>query len=81
MTVGEKLGEGLALLADILNPEAIVIGGMYPRCLDLLEAPCREAFLREALPEAASVAKILPASLGEEIGDYAALAAALNERS
>ncbi|MDF2726160.1 MAG: hypothetical protein K0Q59_5838, partial [Paenibacillus sp.] len=28
---GEKLGEGLAILVDVLNPECIVIGGIYTR--------------------------------------------------
>ncbi|MGY8695397.1 MAG: ROK family protein, partial [Verrucomicrobiia bacterium] len=28
---GEQLGRGLAVLVDILNPERILIGGIYPR--------------------------------------------------
>ena len=76
-TVGKKLGEGLAVLVDVLNPEAIVIGSIYARCEDLLAEGAREALLAEALPASSEVCRILPAALGEEIGDYAAIAAAL----
>lgn len=33
---GERLGQGLALLMDILNPEFIAIGGIFPRARDLI---------------------------------------------
>ena len=76
-TVGERLGEGLVILADVLNPEAVVIGSIYTRCEDLLAEGARAALMREALSETAGILQILPAALGEEIGDYAAIAAAL----
>jgi len=73
----ECLGDGLSLLVDILNPEAIVIGSIYARCEDLLADGARRALIREALPNAAEVLRILPAALGDGIGDYAAIAAAI----
>ena len=76
-TVGERLGEGLSLLIDILNPDAIVIGSIYARCGDLLAEAAAEVIRREALDASASVCRILPAALGDEIGDFAACAAAL----
>ena len=33
---GEKLGRGLSVLIDILNPQKIVIGSIFERCHDLL---------------------------------------------
>ena len=76
-TAGERLGAGLAVLVDVLNPEVIVIGGVFMRCRDLLLPPCERVLRREALSESLDLCRILPAALGEEIGDYAALGAAL----
>jgi glucokinase len=74
---GERLGAGLAILVDVLNPEVIVMGGVFMRCGDLLLPPCERVLHREALSESLDLCRILPAALGEEIGDYAALGAAL----
>ena len=76
---GRRLGEGLALLIDVLNPEAIVIGGIFPRCESLLRPDMLEALGREALPHALAVCRVVPAELGEQIGSYAAIAAALQD--
>lgn len=73
------LGLGIAMLIDILNPEMFVIGGIYGRCLDLIEPVMLSVIKNEAHPVAVSVCEILPAKLGEEIGDYAALAVAAKE--
>ncbi len=74
---GRYLGMGLSILIDILNPEVIVIGSMGVRVGELLFNPAREVIKKEALPGAASVCKIVPAKLGEKIGDYAALCVAI----
>ena len=76
---GERLGEGLALLMDILNPEAIVIGSIYARAGDLLEESMRRAIAREALTYTSESCRILKAELGDAIGDYAALGVAMQE--
>lgn len=75
-TCGEMLGEVLAILIDLFNPQAIVLGGVYMRSHELLEGGMKKTLSKEALPMAAEVCEILPAGLGEEIGDYAALALA-----
>ena len=77
---GEYLGRGLSVLLDILNPEVIVIGSIYERSGDLLEKTMQKAIEREALSVSASVCKIVPAKLGDSIGDYAALAIAVNKQ-
>ena len=70
------LGETLSILIDVLNPERIILGGVYMRSENLLrEGMCR-VLEREALSGALGVCEILPAGLGESIGDYAALALA-----
>lgn len=72
-TVGEYLGRGVSLLVDILNPERIVIGSIYARQREALEKRMLEVVEAEALRASTRVCRILPASLGEQIGDYAAV--------
>ena len=72
------LGEGLAILIDILNPECIVIGSIYARNEAYLKPLIEKVLEREAIPAARKVCKVVPAALGDSIGDYAALCVALN---
>lgn len=74
---GEYLGRGLAILIDILNPDVIVIGSIFARSSALLLEKMNEAIRREALDGAARVCRIVPAALGESLGDYAALGVAM----
>ena len=74
---GEYLGRGLALLIDILNPEKIIIGSIFARNRSLFVDAMTSEIEREALFPSASCCEIVPAGLGEEIGDYAAVATAL----
>ena len=72
-----RLGQGLSLLIDILNPEAIVIGSIYTRDTELFAETVKGVIEKEALPGAAAACRILPAALDENIGDIAALALVL----
>lgn len=45
---GEKLGMGLALITDIINPEIIVIGSIFERSHSLLWPAAKEVWEREA---------------------------------
>lgn len=74
---GEYLGKGLAVLIDILNPQRIVIGSVFARSGHLMRDAMERAIREEALKEAAVCCEVVPAALGEEIGDYAAIATAL----
>lgn len=73
----KKLGVTLALLIDILNPEKIVIGSIYARQRELMEPYVMAMLDKEALPLSRSVCEIVPAALGERVGDYASLSVAL----
>ena len=72
----EKLATILAFTMDILNPEVIALGGVFMRNADLFMPVIDPILDREALPLARKVCRIVPAELGENIGDYAALAVA-----
>ncbi len=74
---GEYLGRGLAILIDILNPEVIVLGSIYERSGHLLYESMMTALKRESLSMSLEVCKILPAKLGDSIGDRAAIAVAM----
>lgn len=76
--VGEKLGKGIAILIDALNPELVVIGSIFVRCEDLLR-PAMEAVLdRECIPFSRQACRIVPAQTGERIGDLASVMVALH---
>ena len=68
----EKLGATLSILCDILDPQAIILGGIYMRSDDLLSVE----MLRVMNEEALLPCKVLKAGLGEQVGDYAALSVA-----
>lgn len=77
----EYLGKGLSILIDVLNPQRIVIGSVYARNQDLFEAVSQEIIKREALKPAWAVCEVVPAALGDEVGDYAALSVAMTGNS
>ncbi|MDR2524767.1 MAG: ROK family protein [Oscillospiraceae bacterium] len=77
--IGLRFGRGLAVLVDILNPEAIVAGSIFARAYTYLYDAAMEGLAEEALPEALAGLRLLPARLGDQIGDYAAIAIAAGE--
>ncbi len=72
------MGAGLAILVDLFNPERIVIGSIYARQKHLLEPAMLAELQKEALPQALSGCKVVPAGLGENLGDLASLSVALD---
>ena len=78
-TCGTKLGKGLSVLIDVLNPERIVIGSVFTRSRDLLWKYTKMVIDKESLSLSANVCEVVPASLEEQIGDYAAIGVALLE--
>jgi glucokinase len=76
---GEMLGRGLAILVDVLNPECIVIGSIFQRSAELLRDAMEESLTRDALPMSRAVVRVVPAKLGDELGDLAALSLAIQK--
>lgn len=77
-TAGEYLGRGLSILIDILNPDIIVIGSIFARSQDLIWPHAKKIIDREALGPAVRACRIVPAALGDSIGDVAAICAVLD---
>ncbi|MBP3446230.1 MAG: ROK family protein [Clostridia bacterium] len=76
-TSGKYLGRTIAILADILNPERVVIGSVFARSEELLRPAMQAELEKEALFHTVKCLDVRPALLGDEIGDYAALMTAV----
>ena len=72
------LGAGISIMIDILNPEKIVIGSIFARAENLLRPEMQKVIDREALANASRVCQVVPALLGESIGDIASVSVASN---
>lgn len=77
-TSGRLLGRGLSMLVDILNPRKIVIGSVFARAEKFLRPPMEKEMDRDALYQSRLICDVVPAKLGERIGDIAALSVAAN---
>ncbi|MDA1675442.1 ROK family glucokinase [Bacillus cereus group sp. TH152-1LC] len=66
--VSKYLGIAIANLANILNPECIVIGGGVSKAGDLLLTPVKTVFQKHALPRIKENTDIRIASLGNDAG-------------
>jgi glucokinase len=72
----EYLARGLVNLIFVLNPDRIVLGTIAVGAGELLLRPLRESLGRLVWPSLLEGLRVVPASLGEELGDRAALAVA-----
>jgi glucokinase len=77
--IGRKLGVGLASIANIFNPEVIVLGGGALAAGDLLIQPARDEMLRRALPPSRDLVKIVRANFRDEAGMLGAAVLAFDE--
>lgn len=74
---GYMLGRGLSILIDILNPEMIVLGSIFQRSEELLREEMTRIIEKETLAYSRNACRIVPAKLGESLGDVAALCVAV----
>lgn len=66
--IGRCLGAGLGTLANIFNPELIVIGGGFSEAGDFVLGPAREEMLGQAVTPSGELARVVLAELGPEAG-------------
>lgn len=71
------LGRGIAILMDLFNPEIIVIGSIFARAERHFRKEMEEEIAREALAINRGACRVLPAALGDRIGDLAAVSTAI----
>lgn len=78
--VGRRLGEGIAGLVNVLDPEVVVVGGGAAGAGELLLGPAREAFARAVeAPAHRPPVDLVPAELGPDAGAIGAALLALEE--
>lgn len=68
------LGWGLSLAVNLLNPQLIIVGTVATAAGELFFRPLREYVRLFAMKRLAESVRIVPAGLGDRVGDYAALA-------
>lgn len=73
---GRMLGRTLAVLIDILDPQVIVIGGVFARAEKLLRQSMEDELKREAIGISSEKCMIVSSKLGENVDKYEALAIA-----
>lgn len=76
---GRRLGEVLAVAVNLLNPQAVVVGGDMAGAYDTFVAGLRESLYGAATALATRELQILPATHGEAAGVVGCAALALDE--
>lgn len=76
--VGYYIGLGISILINVLNPQAIILGGGVSQSLPLFQKPLEAAVEAHALPSARNGVRLLPAALGDDSGLFGGLALALD---
>jgi predicted NBD/HSP70 family sugar kinase len=74
------LGEGLAAVASVFDPEIVIIGGGLSAAVDVLGEGIRKSMLRWSSPNTKDV-PVVPATLGPTAGVVGALLAAQSKES
>jgi glucokinase len=74
----EQMGACFALLIDLLNPERIVVGSIFARAERHFRDVMQRVIDAEALELSRSVCRVVPAELGDTIGDHAALSVGID---
>lgn len=76
--VGSHLGWGAAILANLINPSCLVIGGDMAQAGDLLLDAVRDAVRRHALSPVSAAMTVAVSALGERSAIHGALLLALD---
>ncbi|MDZ5619616.1 ROK family protein [Nocardioides sp. HM23] len=76
---GRRLGEPLAVAINLLNPEAVVIGGDMAGAFDVYSAGVRESVYARASAIATRELRIVPSTFGDRAGVVGCAAMALDQ--
>ena len=76
---GRRLGDVLAVAINLLNPEAVVIGGDMAAAFDVYAAGVRESVYARSSALATSGLQVLPATFGDRAGVVGCAAMALDQ--
>ena len=73
------MGWGIANLVNILNPEIVLLGTIAVAAGDMLLEPIRRTVTEMAMQRPLEAVKIMPAELGDSIGDLAAISLVIGD--
>jgi predicted NBD/HSP70 family sugar kinase len=76
---GSAIGLAVANLCNVINPEAVIVGGDLSAAGDVLLEPLRQTVRRTAIPSAVDGLEIVPGVLGERAELLGALALVMHE--
>lgn len=76
---GRRIGEAVASAVNLLNPEAVVVGGDLAQVYDIFVAGLRESLYSQALALATRELVIVPVTHGERSGVVGCAAMAIRE--
>ncbi len=77
---GLAIGRALASVANLINPEVIVIGGPLAELGDIFLAPIERGLVRHAVPSVGVTTTLVMSSLGEKAEALGAAALVLQQR-
>jgi predicted NBD/HSP70 family sugar kinase len=76
---GLAIGRALASVANLINPEVIVIGGPLAALGDLFLAPIERGLVRHAVPSVGEMTTLVMSSLGDRAESLGAAALVLQQ--
>lgn len=79
--IAKRLGETISVLIDLLNVDTVVVGGIYPRNLDLLEEEVKKFTKENSIDLSFNNCTIMPSLLGERIDEYSSLMGVYKNKS
>lgn len=77
--IGRWLGVGVGNLVNLLNPDLVVLGGLFSRLHDHVREPMLAAMYERSLEPAASMVSVVPSALGTSAQLYGAAEMCLAE--
>ncbi|ASU59302.1 MULTISPECIES: ROK family transcriptional regulator [Nocardiopsis] len=78
---GTALGQGTAIVANLFNPDRVVVGGELAQAGDLLLDPMRRSMELGSLSSALDRLELVPSALGRDASLYGALRMAAQQAS
>ena len=75
----KKFANVLSVLIDVINPQAIIVGGVFMRNYEFFMDIMQPILKSECILDSYNVCEILPAKINENIGDYAAISLVIGE--
>ena len=72
-SVAYRIGQSISILIDILNLDRVVIGGIYPRCEELLKDKVLQSVKENSIKQNCDACEIVASKLKEQIDEYSSL--------